>query len=490
MPPMNLYHAIGNNSSMDIQKLIAPVTFQRSLAVLTGLLCGLLQSSLDLPWLAFFAFAPMVFSLTVCREKKAFRVIFLCFFAPYYLVQLTFMLTVWKICPLPAFVSIPLAALAWLALALWECLLMYLPLSLYLHLRHRLKHRLSEIVLFCLLCTAGEWLQEYVPFLAFPWSAVWLTVTGSPLLLQSASILSCRLTSFIILLLNGLHGEIFTGKKRFSCAVFALLLQGANLGYGLYSVSLDKKLDDIYPQIDVICVQDSVEGREKSKRKALDSARSYLSIMDSCWRWGTDLVLLPETAVPKDYDEQLDEFSLISKFAAQKGCTVVTGSFYLENGKDYNALFAFDKNGRTSSPYLKQVLVPFGEKTPFAGLWGLDTMSECTDSRYTKPLTSDSMTIGSVICVESVFPHIVHEQKEQGAQIICVSTNDSWFGKSSAREQHYRHCIMRAVENRRYVLRAGNCGISAIISPTGEQLSIKTDKSKGVVYGRATLIGR
>lgn len=487
---MNCESRSGHNNHMNISQFIEPKTSRRALLVLTGVLGGLMQSTLNLPWLAFFVFAPMVHCLSACHEKKAFRLDFLCFFAPYYLIQLTFMLTIWKICPLPPFAAIPLAALAWLGLALWECILMYLPLSLFLPIRSRLKHRLSEIVLFCLLCTAGEWFQEKTPFLAFPWSAAWLTVTSSPLLLQSANLISCRLTSFIIFLLNGLHGEIYTSKKRFAYTAFALLLQGANLSYGLYSVNLDKKLDDIYPQIDVICAQDSLEGRDKSRRRALDSARSYLSIMENCWRWGTDLVLLPETAVPKDYDEQLDEFTLISDFAAQKGCTIVTGSFYLENGCDYNALFAFDESGQAATPYLKQVLVPFGEKTPFAGLFHLDTMSECTNKRYTKPLTSDGMTIGSVICIESIFPSLVSSQKEQGAQLICVSTNDSWFGKSSAREQHYRHCIMRAVENRRYVLRAGNCGISAIISPTGEQLSVKSDKSKGAVCGKVTLIGR
>lgn len=475
---------------MNISKIIDPKISRRAFLALTGIVSALMQSILNLPWLAFFIFAPMVHCLSVCHERRAFRLDFLCFFVPYYLFQLTFMLTIWKICPLPSFASIPLATLAWLGLTLWECILMYLPLSLFLPLRPHFKHRLSEIVLLCLLLTAGEWLQEKVPILAFPWSAAWLAVTSSPLLLQSATLISCRLTSFIIFLLNGLHGEIYTSKKRFACTAFALLLQGANLSYGLYSINLDKKLDNIYPQIDVICAQDSLEGREKSHRKALDSARSYLSIMESCWRWGTDLVLLPETAVSKDYDEQLKEFSLISDFAATHGCTLVTGSFYLENGKDYNALFAYDKNGIASSPYLKQVLVPFGEKTPFAGIFHLDTMSECADEIHTKPLSSDGMTIGSVICIESIFPSLVSRQKEQGAQIICVSTNDSWFGKSSAREQHYRHCIMRAVENRRYVLRAGNCGISAIISPTGEQLSVKSDKSKGAVWGKVTLIGR
>ena len=265
---------------MNISKIIDPKISRRAFLALTGIVSALMQSILNLPWLAFFIFAPMVHCLSVCHEKKAFRLDFLCFFVPYYLFQLTFMLTIWKICPLPSFASIPLATLAWLGLTLWECILMYLPLSLFLPLRPHLKHRLSEIVLLCLLLTAGEWLQEKVPILTFPWSAAWLAVTSSPLLLQSATLISCRLTSFIIFLLNGLHGEIYTGKKRFACTAFALLLQGANLSYGLYSINLDKKLDNIYPQIDVICAQDSLEGREKSHRKALDSARSYLSIME------------------------------------------------------------------------------------------------------------------------------------------------------------------------------------------------------------------
>ena len=148
---------------MNISKIIDPKISRRAFLALTGIVSALMQSILNLPWLAFFIFAPMVHCLSVCHEKKAFRLDFLCFFVPYYLFQLTFMLTIWKICPLPSFASIPLATLAWLGLTLWECILMYLPLSLFLPLRPHLKHRLSEIVLLCLLLTAGEWLQEKVP---------------------------------------------------------------------------------------------------------------------------------------------------------------------------------------------------------------------------------------------------------------------------------------------------------------------------------------
>ena len=79
-------------------------------------------------------------------------------------------------------------------------------------------------------------------------------------------------------------------------------------------------------------------------------------------------------------------------------------------------------------------------------------------------------------------------QAAQGAQILCVCTNDSWFGKSYARQMHFRHSVMRAVENGRYLLRSGNCGISAVIKPTGEVQSIRTQTSKGVIADEARLI--
>ncbi|WP_295209317.1 apolipoprotein N-acyltransferase [Ruminococcus sp.] len=484
------------NSKLASKINLDPHLARLTLLVATGILCGLMQSSLNIPWLAFFAFIPMTLFLSKSLDRIDFRKNFLLFFLPYYLVQLSFLLTIWKLCPLPKALSIPLAVLCLAALTLWEALLMYIPLCLYLPIKRRFrlfKHRFAEIIFFCLLVCAGEWLQEHVPVLAFPWSAVWLTVTDSPLLLQSATLFDCRTTTFFILLINALHAEAylsFIRSKRFGYVLTALVLQCANLAYGAYSLDLNKKLYAISPKLDVICAQDSLEGREKSRRKALESARSYVSILDKGWQWGTDLVLLPESAVPKDFDSTIDEFTLLSDFADTKGCTVVTGSFYLQNGADYNALLAYDKNGSPSAPYFKQVLVPFGEKIPFANLFGVTTMSECCESAYAKPITADGVTIGSVICVESVFPSIVRSQKDQGAQLICISTNDSWFGKSSAREQHYRHSIMRAVENRRYVLRAGNCGISAIISPSGEQLSVKSDSTKGVVYGEIALIGK
>lgn len=87
---MNYVGLSGHNIYMNISKIIDPKISRRAFLALTGIVSALMQSILNLPWLAFFIFAPMVHCLSVCHEKKAFRLDFLCFFVPYYLFQLTF----------------------------------------------------------------------------------------------------------------------------------------------------------------------------------------------------------------------------------------------------------------------------------------------------------------------------------------------------------------------------------------------------------------
>jgi len=78
--------------------------------------------------------------------------------------------------------------------------------------------------------------------------------------------------------------------------------------------------------------------------------------------------------------------------------------------------------------------------------------------------------VGTFICYESIVPHIIRENTEQGAELLVMVTNDSWFGDSAALSQHLSHAKLRACENGRYVLRAANTGITAVVSPTGEVL--------------------
>jgi apolipoprotein N-acyltransferase len=76
--------------------------------------------------------------------------------------------------------------------------------------------------------------------------------------------------------------------------------------------------------------------------------------------------------------------------------------------------------------------------------------------------------MSTIICYEAIFPDLARRFVKDGAQVLVNISNDGWFGSSSARYQHLLMARMRAIENRRFVLRATNTGITAVIRPDGQ----------------------
>jgi len=120
--------------------------------------------------------------------------------------------------------------------------------------------------------------------------------------------------------------------------------------------------------------------------------------------------------------------------------------------------------------YDKINLVPFGEYTPkFFGWVGRITqeISDFVPGNSIMAFPIDDHRLGTFICYEAVFPHEVRQFVKAGAQVLVNISNDGYFGHSSAREQHLEIARMRAVENRRWLLRVTNDGITAVIDPSG-----------------------
>jgi apolipoprotein N-acyltransferase len=91
------------------------------------------------------------------------------------------------------------------------------------------------------------------------------------------------------------------------------------------------------------------------------------------------------------------------------------------------------------------------------------------------------------ICYEVIFPDQVRRYVKQGADFLVNITNDAWFGRSAAPGQHLAMAALRAAENRRYLIRAANTGISAIIDPTGRIVKASEIFVPAVVSGRIQL---
>ena len=139
-------------------------------------------------------------------------------------------------------------------------------------------------------------------------------------------------------------------------------------------------------------------------------------------------------------------------------------------GAPLNSAVMLRPGGEFADRYDKIHLVPFGEFVP--PLFGFvnritQEAGDFVPGNRIVVFPVDSHGLGAFICYESVFPEEVREFVKSGANVLANISNDGYFGRSAAREQHLEIVRMRALENRRWILRATNDGISVAIDPAG-----------------------
>jgi len=207
----------------------------------------------------------------------------------------------------------------------------------------------------------------------------------------------------------------------------------------------------------------------------------------------------PETAIPYEISQSDYLISYISDLAKRAHATILVGAFYEnDDGVLENVIYQVKPDGEISDTrYSKQHLVPFGEYVPMRELImavippladvGMlsDDLGEGTSSSVHE---TDIGKVGSLICFDSIYEPLARQSAEDGAELLCISTNDSWFGSGSAVYEHNRHSVLRAVETGRYVVRSANTGISSIISPTGEVLDYLEPLERGNVTADIQMI--
>jgi apolipoprotein N-acyltransferase len=143
---------------------------------------------------------------------------------------------------------------------------------------------------------------------------------------------------------------------------------------------------------------------------------------------------------------------------------------YAPDNAPLNSAVLLTPGGDTVARYDKMYLVPFGEFIPPLFGWVNRITKEAGDFvPGTRVVVSPvgSHALGTFICYESAFPHLVRQFAAQGADVFANISNDGYFGHSGAREQHLQLVRMRAIENRRWIVRGTNDGVTASIDPAG-----------------------
>ena len=190
-----------------------------------------------------------------------------------------------------------------------------------------------------------------------------------------------------------------------------------------------------------------------------------------------DLVAWPESPAP--FFEQDPRFrGAMAALARQVQAPMIVGSLGMDyssedrDWRDYNSALVIGADGERIGRYDKIHLVPFGEYVPFKRLIFFarkltGRVSEFSRGQDRKVFRLNGHRYGVFICYEAVFADEVRQFARLGAEVLVNISDDGWYGDTSAPWQHLNMARMRAIENRRWILRDTNNGITAAIDPYG-----------------------
>lgn len=312
-----------------------------------------------------------------------------------------------------------------------------------------------------------EWVRGWL-LSGFPWFSVGYSQTNT-YLSNWAPIGGIYMVTWVCGICAGLLALIYLGNKQQSYkgagVLIAVVIVSLLLGTFSWTQSTGEKLT-------VSLVQGGVQQEKKwlpsEFRKTLDLYKSSLAAASK-----SDLVVWPEVAIPgiaANVEPYLDDVRKITK--DNKIQLLLLGILTSDkaSGKIRNSMIAIGSNDVV---YHKRHLLPFGEYFPVPDLvrsWlqsiGLPNRDiERGKTVQSMPRVSDIL-IAPSICYEDIFGSELLGYFPK-ANVLVNITNNAWFGKSFASEQHFQMSRMRAIETGRYLLRATNTGVTAIVGPNG-----------------------
>ena len=218
---------------------------------------------------------------------------------------------------------------------------------------------------------------------------------------------------------------------------------------------------------------------------------------------GAEIIVWPETCIPANIDRSASVYRYVTELAEECGVPILCGLFtQVEEGSpaDYNSIVVALPDGTIhDTVYNKRNPVPFGEFVPFRKLVMtlVPPLAEINTLDEDIPAGEDSVVfvleegnVGSLICFDSIYERNALESIANGARLLAVSTNDSWFRDSRGVWMHHAQSQLRAIETGRYVVRSANTGVSSVINAKGEVLESLDALKTGYVLEEVRLSDR
>lgn len=427
------------------------------LTVLSALLIGLSFPPSPLGFVAYFSLIPLIIALKGKELYLAFKIGYL-----YGLISNSILLF-WV-----GWATVPGAISAVILLCLYTAFLCWL----YTLVQRRWGD--GALFFFPFLWVAMEYVRSLTE-ISFPWLNLSYTQTYYLPLIQHASLWGNYAISFWILWLNILGYLLIRNPRRWKAylVLFAVLFILPYI-YGMKVMTQPVK----GKEIKIALLQGNIEQKIKWDERFLDyNLQTYMDMSRKAAQDRVDLIVWPESAAPCYLAAESLYFTQVQSLCDELNTPLLIGTNdYLSVPPDrldyYNSAFLFTPHGGYPQVYNKIHLVPFSEKVPYEEKHHLSKKIQLGQSDFSsgKELTIFKIPRGkfaTLICFESVYPELVRDFVNRGAEFLVNITNDGWFGKTHGPYQHARIAIFRAIENRISIARCANTGISMFIDPYG-----------------------
>ena len=323
-----------------------------------------------------------------------------------------------------------------------------------------------------------EYLRSFL-LSGFPWALVGYSQYRNTLFVQIADATGVYGVSFLIVLVNTVLFLWFVSWKEgrhipLKETLVTTGLIALTLAYGLWRihspVTTERTLTVGVIQGNI--AQDVKWDREFQK----ETLEIYRNLTIGLKGHSPRLIVWPETALPSYFPSGTELDGAILAIPPQVNSYLLFGSLSCKRGekepKIYNSAYLLSPTSHILGRYDKIHLVPFGEYVPlsqlfplFNSLVGIGNISSGEEATI---FQLPEGRFGVLICFEVIFPELCREFVREGADFMVTITNDAWFGRTSAPYQHLALATFRSIENRLWLVRAANTGISAFVDPWGK----------------------
>jgi len=346
----------------------------------------------------------------------------------------------------------------------------------------RRRRPIAAFVAAPLLWIGVEYLLTHV-LTGFPWGLLGISQYRNLAFIQISAVTGVYGVSFVLVLFQSLFVLSIRTARRGPFAAAMILMALVHLGGYLALGRVVPGADSFRGAVIQGNVPSDVYWSQTGADRIMTLFEEHVDLTRRATEAGAKFVAWPEFTVPLCFscdDPLYKSFAgVLSGFVEETGATLLVGSNEQtgppEDKRYFNSSLCLSP-GRAVTSYAKMHLVPFGEYTPYKAILGFvekvsHAIGELTPGAGPALHAFGPTRFGTPICYEAIFPDLVRRFVKAGAGFLVTITNDGWYGRSSAPYQHFAAAVFRAVENRRFLLRAATTGISGVVDPYGRVLA-------------------